>query len=201
MTLKKTRVTNKMDSKGNNYLLITWWSTGTCCPERLWSVLLWSHSRPAWTRSCAACCRWPCFGRRVGLHDAQRFIPTPSILWFCDSVIIVESKTHRLEKTFKIIKSDHPPNTTIPTKRYPEVSHLLIFWTRSGMGTPPLPWAAYSNTSWHCSRQSKSELFWKITVPTFHRITESQNHRMAGVGRDLCGSPSSTPPPKKGNLQ
>jgi len=23
--------------------------------------------RPAWTRSCAACCRWPCFGRRVGL--------------------------------------------------------------------------------------------------------------------------------------
>jgi len=25
------------------------------------------YSRPAWTRSCAACCRWPCFGRRVGL--------------------------------------------------------------------------------------------------------------------------------------
>jgi len=24
-------------------------------------------------------------------------------------------------------------------------------------------------------------------------ITESQNHRMVGVGRDLCGSPSPTP--------
>ena len=24
---------------------------------RLWSLLLWRYSRPAWTRSCAACCR------------------------------------------------------------------------------------------------------------------------------------------------
>jgi len=29
----------------------------------LWSLLLWRYSRPAWTRSCAAYCRWPCFGR------------------------------------------------------------------------------------------------------------------------------------------
>ena len=41
---------------------------------------------PAWTRSCAACCRWPCFGRRVGLDDPQRSLPIPTILWFCDSV-------------------------------------------------------------------------------------------------------------------
>jgi len=33
------------------------------------------------------------------------------------------------------------------------------------------------------------------------RITESQNHRMVGVGRDLCGSPSPTPLPKQGHLQ
>jgi len=39
-----------------------WQSTGTGCPGRLWSLLLWS-SRPAWMRSCAACCRWPCFRR------------------------------------------------------------------------------------------------------------------------------------------
>jgi len=31
------------------------------------SLLLWRYSRPAWTRSCAAYCRWPCFGRGVGL--------------------------------------------------------------------------------------------------------------------------------------
>jgi len=24
---------------------------------RLWILLLWRYSRPAWTRSCAACCR------------------------------------------------------------------------------------------------------------------------------------------------
>ena len=26
----------------------------------------------------------PCFGRRVGLDDPQRSLPTPTILWFCD---------------------------------------------------------------------------------------------------------------------
>ena len=55
-------------------------------PGRLWSLLLWRYSRPAWTRSCAACCRWPCFGGGAGLDDPQRSLPTPTILWFCDSV-------------------------------------------------------------------------------------------------------------------
>ena len=62
-----------------------WRSPGTGCPGRLWSLLLWRYSRPAWTRSCAACCRWPCFGRRVGLDDPQRSLSTLNILWFCDS--------------------------------------------------------------------------------------------------------------------
>ena len=34
--------------------------TGPGCPGRLWSLLLWRYSRPAWTRSCAACSGWPC---------------------------------------------------------------------------------------------------------------------------------------------
>jgi len=34
-----------------------------------------------------------------------------------------------------------------------------------------------------------------------HRITESQNHRMVGVGIDLCRSPSPTPLPEQGHLQ
>ena len=41
----------------------------------------------------------------------------------------------------------------------------------------------------------------KQTVAVFHRITESQNHRMVGVGRDLCGSSSPPPLPKQGHLQ
>ena len=61
-------------------------STGTGCPGRLWSLLLWRYSRPAWTRSCAACSGWPCLGRGVGLDDPQRSLPTPTILWFCEHV-------------------------------------------------------------------------------------------------------------------
>ena len=69
---------------GRTSSLWGWWSTGTGCPEGLWSLLLWRYSRPTWTRSCAACCRWPCFGRGVGLDDPQRSLPTPNILWFCN---------------------------------------------------------------------------------------------------------------------
>ena len=45
----------------------------------------YSEHKPFMT-SRAACCRWPCFGRRVGLDDTQRSLPTLTILWFCDSV-------------------------------------------------------------------------------------------------------------------
>ena len=55
-------------------------------PREVVESPLWRYSRPAWTRSSAACCRWPCFGRRIELDDPQRSLPTPTILWFCDSV-------------------------------------------------------------------------------------------------------------------
>ena len=73
---------------GRTSSLWGWRSTGTGCPGRLCSLLLWRYSRPTWTRSCASCCRWPCFSRRVGLDDPQRSLPIPTILWFCDSVIL-----------------------------------------------------------------------------------------------------------------
>ena len=69
---------------GRNSSLWGWQSTGTGCPEGLWSLLLWRYSKPTWTRSCAACSRWLCFSRGVGLDDPQRYLPTPTILWFCD---------------------------------------------------------------------------------------------------------------------
>jgi len=70
---------------GRTSSLWGWRSTGIGCPGRLWSLLLWRYSRPAWTRSCAACCRWPCFGRGVGLDEPQRSLPTPNVLWFCEN--------------------------------------------------------------------------------------------------------------------
>ena len=51
-------------------------------PRTWWSLLLWRYSKPPWMRSCAACCRWPCFGRGIRLDDPQRSLPTPTILWF-----------------------------------------------------------------------------------------------------------------------
>ena len=31
-----------------------------------------------------SCCRWPCFGRVVGLDDPQRSLPPATVLWFCN---------------------------------------------------------------------------------------------------------------------
>ena len=72
---------------GRTSSLWGWRSTGTGCPGRLWSLLLWRYSRPGpgWTRCCAACCRWPCFGR--GLDWVTHRGPVQP-LPFCDSVIL-----------------------------------------------------------------------------------------------------------------
>jgi len=48
---------------------------------------------------------------------------------------------------------------------------------------------AYHDTSGHLGRRAT------------YRITESQNHRTVGVGRDLCGSSSPIPLLKQGRLQ
>jgi len=67
---------------GRTSSLWGWWSTGTGCPERLWILLLWRYSRRSWTKTCATCSRWPCFGRRVELDDPQRSLTTPNFRWF-----------------------------------------------------------------------------------------------------------------------
>ena len=62
-----------------------WWSPGPGCPGRLWSLLLWRYSRPAWTWCCAACSGWPCLGRGLGwVTHRGPCQPRP----VCDSVIL-----------------------------------------------------------------------------------------------------------------
>ena len=75
---------------GRTSLVWGWQSTGTGCPEGLWSLLRWRYSKPTWTRSCATCSTCPCFGRGGGLDDPQRSLPTPTILWFCNSGFLLE---------------------------------------------------------------------------------------------------------------
>ena len=91
---------------GRTSSLWGWRSPGPGCPGRLWSLLLWRYSRPAWTWSSAACSGWPCFGRGVGLDDPQRSLPTPTMLWLgwnmiqhtpsCTKVIY-KRENHRLQ--------------------------------------------------------------------------------------------------------
>ena len=83
--------------------------------------------------------RWP---KATFIHPPL----SPSMMDILEAqhrVRIIESL--RLEKTSKIIKFNRQPNTTMPAKPCPEVPCLHIFWTPSGMVTPPLPWAACSN--------------------------------------------------------
>ena len=48
---------------------------------------------------------------------------------------------------------------------------------------------------------SLSEIAPQSPITALTTFTESQNHRIVGVGRDLCGSSSPTPLPKQGHLQ
>ena len=70
-----------------NVFTVRWRSTGTGCPGRWWSLLLWRCSRPAWMPTCATCCREPALAggwTRWSLEDHSN--PYNSvILWFCDN--------------------------------------------------------------------------------------------------------------------
>lgn len=42
-----------------------WWSIGTGCSERLWSLFLWRYSRPDWMLTSATYCREPTLARML----------------------------------------------------------------------------------------------------------------------------------------
>jgi len=61
----------------------------------------------------------------------KRFILIYKLLADCSSMAGTELhprilESLRLEKTSKIIKSNHQPNTTMPAKPCPEVQHLDV---------------------------------------------------------------------------
>ena len=93
---------------GRTSLLQGWQSTGTGCPERLWILLFWRHSKSTWMKSCAVCSRWPCFSRGVGLDDLQRSLPTPTILWSTISNFF--SPLHHIHEYSKLTKYNNFKN-------------------------------------------------------------------------------------------
>lgn len=48
----------------------------------------WRYSNPTWTHSCDTCSRSPCLGMGVGLDHLQRSLPTPTVLSFCDYLVL-----------------------------------------------------------------------------------------------------------------
>ena len=81
----------------------------------------------------------------------------------------IESCTHRiiessrLEKTSKIIKSNHQHSTTMPAKLGAEVPHLHGFWTPPGMVAPSPLNNFYLIHLWHLWDTSLSLVF-RLTV-------------------------------------
>lgn len=63
----------------------------------------------------------------------------------CEDWTLRVRESVRLEKTLKIIKSNHQPGTNImfTTKSCPQVPYPCGFWALPDMRTPPLSWAIY----------------------------------------------------------
>ena len=108
--------------------------------------------RPRWSPEGTAFCvgRPPCSCRAL----LMLLFSGHHLVAISQNCRIVESL--RLEKTSKIVKSNHQPDTTVPAKPCPEVPYLHIFWTPPGMMTPPPPWAACCK----CLHSNKKALYW-----------------------------------------
>ena len=113
------------DALGSSELRMQSWGCSGQTPKKC----LWGNNKPVWSGSCQRAV--------IPVTTLNRSLCCPWNDRITESI--------RLEKTSKIIKSNHQPNTTMPAKPCPEVSHPHVFWTPPGMGTPPLPWAAWSS--------------------------------------------------------
>jgi len=84
----------------------------------------------------------------------------------------------------------------VPTLLIDRVQRLgVIRWIhRGGMHESP----ATVLGLFACVQPYTNASAWSVWMDACAQVTESQNHRMFGVGRDLCGSSSPTPLPKQG---
>ena len=134
---RKGKAQTYLQQSMGNSSLWGWRSTGTGCPGRLWSLLLWRYSRSSWTRSSTAYCRWPCFGRGGGLDHPQRSLPTPTILWFCEGLLTGSRKSgsydwHSCNKNRPWSNSKSWTNLTSLPKQIQPVGDIFFLLERSG---------------------------------------------------------------------
>lgn len=102
--------------------------------------------------------------------------------------VLLLIKPFRLEKTFKITKSNHPPNTSILLLNHvPEVSHLHFSLIPAGMRTAHVPWAAHTNAC-HPFREeipphirsvpSLVQITWGHCLTSYHSSPEQRDQHL-----------------------
>ena len=143
---------------GRTSSLWGWRSTGTGCPGRLWSLLLWSYSRPAWTRSSTAYCRWLCFGRGGWTRWPTEVPSNPYhsvILWFCDTKLYSQAHLlawaqHQADTAFGL-ELPSPQQCLAGAAAIEDISALCFsygfFCATVKVSSQPVPWAGDRDTS------------------------------------------------------
>ena len=90
---KQTKRQNKQNThpKITNFCFLLWGcsNTGTSCPERLWSLHLWRHSKLNWTWPWATCSSCPCLSREIQLDDLLISLPIPNTYWFWHLFLVI----------------------------------------------------------------------------------------------------------------
>ena len=83
-------------------------NTGTGCPEKLWSLLLWRCLKPSWMLSCVTCCS-NCFGE-VGLGwspDILSNLYNSVILWYMANSLYMDSSVYMQQLLLSIKNNVH----------------------------------------------------------------------------------------------
>jgi len=123
---------SSVQTQGRTSLLWEWWSTGTGCSGRLWSLLLWRYSRLVWNSrpAYATYCRKPVLaGGWTWWCLEVPFNPYKSeIIWFCFSwdYFLHRGSYYCVFWIFDENSSDNTPNFLVVAKsclhRFKELS-------------------------------------------------------------------------------
>lgn len=125
-----------------------WLNIGTCCPETLWSLHPWRFQKPGQSHGQP---NPDCLSKRLGPDDLQSSLLNPIILWFCDSVIRTEVKTHTYPHSVDSLKQHSQISHTSVHPLSPANSHDQNLVPLFIIQSPPflLAWSLLTNRCLH----------------------------------------------------
>lgn len=113
-------------TSGSTSLLCEWHSTGTVCPEWLWSLPPWRSSKATWTWSWATCSRCPFLSRKVGPDDFQKSLPTSTFLQFCNTEDCTSCMNVQHHNKMSSVKQNMPTFSWIFIRRSTFINKIKI---------------------------------------------------------------------------